>query len=272
MLKNVSNELLRKLENVDGDDFITYLYAVRQITSHFPGFRDSATCNLAFPSHHKQYAVDIAEVQQSNPMSVISIESMQSLVNAAVNCFDGVLPKVFHVGFQPHSIYVMQFIACEKLSNAMVLVKELQYISLYDNNVGDKLNFLETVVGLSDDLRVIIVQEHPTSGNEPNLHLDNLFTILSTTSFLSKFHSLVLISHRFVVSLSVLEDFLRKFFATPCDHPQTIKLAYITIEDLMLSYFTIGARPLSSTFWYYLKPEESSYLHLKSIEFCLPRK
>lgn len=271
LLENVSDELLSKLENVDGDDIITYLYAMREITTNFPGFRDSSTCDLRFPPRHKLFDVKIAEVQPSNPMSVMSAESMQCLVNAAVNCFAGALPKVFQIGLHPHNFNVMRFIGLEILSNAMVLVEELQYISLYGDNFGDEFYFLEAVVSLADNLKVIIVQEHPESESEPNLHLDILFTKLSTTSFLSKFHSLVLISHRFVVSQSVLDDFLRKFLSTPCDHPQAIKLAYITIEDFMLSYVAIGARPPSSPFWFNLKLEESSYLHLKSIEFCLPR-
>ena len=157
----------------------------------------------------------------------------------------------------------------------MVLIEELQYISLCSNTSGisiPNVEFLKTVVSLAADLRIIIiVNDQVQVSQEPYIHLDNLFTKLSTTSFLSKFHSLVLISSNFVVSQSILDDFLRKFLATSCNHPQAIKLAYITIEDFMLNYLAIGSRPPSSPFRFHLKPEGSCYLHLKSIEFCLSR-
>lgn len=94
LFANISDELLRKLENVDGDDIITYLYAMRQITSDFPGFKDSS---LIFPPRHELYDVNIAKLHQHNPIFLMSIES---LVNTVVNCFAGELPKVFQVGFQ----------------------------------------------------------------------------------------------------------------------------------------------------------------------------
>ena len=276
LITNISNELLCKLQNSEGDDIVTYLFAFNRVTSESKN--GSPTCDIVFPLRYASYDVNIAELTEQNGITIRSVESLQCLVNAAVHCFGGELPKVFQIGYQPQSdnIVAGNVVRLTDMASVLVLVDDLRYLA-YSADPGGitsiEVDFVRELVWRAINLEVLILNddtEYPLT-QPPDLHLDDFFTELSTLPFLSKFCSLVLICRRFVVSQSVLDEFLRKFLSTPCAHPQTIKLAYVTVENFMLSYFAIGARPPTSPFWDQLKPEDSSYLHLKSIEFVQPR-
>ena len=163
------------------------------------------------------------------------------------------------------------------IASVLVLVDDLRYLA-YTADPGDitsiEVDFIRELVWRAVNLEVLVLiddTEYPLT-QPPGLHLDDFFTELQLFHFCQSFaHWYWYAVTSLIVSQSVLNEFLRKFLSTPCDHPQTIKLAYITVENFMLSYFAIGAWPPTSPFWDHLKSEDSSYLHLKSIEFVQPR-
>lgn len=284
LLNDISSALLDKLRCSGGDDIITYLFAMRASTRDSGGCDSSSDCDIIFPPRYAQrFDASIADLFQ-NPAKR-SVESLHYLMDAAVHCF-GELPKALQLSYQQQHLIMENCIIHNPLhptdmSSIMGFFSELRYFAMvYPTKndqasyplIGEDIHFVEELVKRALNLEVLIIEEglkHAICG--AYIHIDSLFTELSSLPFLSKFHSLVVASRGILVSQVILDNFLKKFLSTPCDHPQSVKLAYITVYDFMLDYLiTEGARPPPAPFWHQLPPKDRSYLHLKSIEFVHP--
>lgn len=290
------------------DAVVAYLFAVRRCTCAVTDTGDDIPVihDLIIPPRYNQYKLqhDASKLLQLEPFPLPGLnisrpewprnmvhgskeficrpqKTVVELIAAAIRCFGGALPEVFTLTYsfkmEPHD-EVLDFLS------------RLRYLSCKTfKNHSDWENLL-SIVKSAEHLKVLVILDknkshHPQINLKANTtNLDTFLSMLSTFPFLSNFHAFLALSHEdsrhsetgFAVSQTILDEFLRKFLTTPCQHPQKIIFDHITIEDFKLgslldSLLHINDTAISSSsVLQQLQLEDCSYLHLKALQIEEP--
>ena len=220
------------------EDMIEFLYAVRRFPSTAYKYAPNKGAEFNIPSRYQDKA---------------NLFEMDDLIDAAVNCFGGELPKILTGVIVDNDFSLEHTYFLRKLRFLSVMGVE------WWRSTVSSMEFVQAVVKVATDLEVLNLYGDDYDGCtcpevKERVSLDGLCSYLAThPTFWSKFRLLQIFtcSAGYTVSEKQFNELISAFLSTPTDHVQKVKFT-----DAKIVAYDLHPSPKF----------DRSYAHLKTIE------
>ena len=191
------------------DDIVSFMYSVRKFTDE-----QATRCQLLYPPRYHQ---------ESKLMCNVS-DMSEDVVEAAMNCFGGELPKIL-AGVQLYETDI-------DFECADGFLSDIVYLGIHGEPFnGRGLEFVNFILKNAAKLEVLILEG--LFGGMERISLDELFNLLCVhPTFLSTFQLLEIQpgDYRLFASRPAFDKLITAFFAAFTDHNQKVHFVEVKIE------------------------------------------